>query len=290
MDYTYDSMFYSKGHLIAGLDESGVSDIAGPLVAACVILPKIDNHKHDLRILEVNDSKKIPEEYRKAHAEVIFKVALGIGIGEVTPTEIDYFGKYASIRLAMLRAINACTKPGGGPSLTPDHLLIDGSLDLPCEISQTTIEKGDTKSLAIASASIIAKVYRDDIMINLHEQFPEYNWASNKGYPCEPHFKGIDAIGVQLGIHRLKLWPFLENPKLNQDEKELWRVRRNLWRSVTESRTLKELGATEWITKNKFSKHLMSSKNLQEKAQRLSLEKQSKGSQHPTNSSSIIKP
>ena len=273
MDYTYDSMYYSKGNLIAGLDESGVSDIAGPLVAACVILPKIDIHQHDLKILEVNDSKQIPEQYRKKHAEVIFNVALGIGIGEVTPTEIDYLGKYAAIRLAMLRAINACKKPGGKKQMVPDYLLIDGDLKLPTDIPQKLIPKGDSKSLAIASASIIAKVYRDEIMINLHEQFPEYNWASNKGYPCEPHFNGIDQIGVQLGLHRIKLWPFVENPKLSNEEKEIWRQRRNRWRTVTQARMFKELGGNEWTSKSKLTKHLIKLKNLQAKEALSTLEK-----------------
>lgn len=290
MDNTFDSMYYEKGNLIAGLDEAGVSDIAGPLVAACVILPKIDIHKHDLRIFEVNDSKKIPEHYRKKHAEVVFQVALGIGIGEVTPIEIDYFGKWAAIRLAMLRAINACSRPGGKKKIIPDHLLIDGEMKIPTSIGQDLIQKGDTKSLSIAAASIIAKVYRDEIMINLHEQYPQYDWLNNKGYPCENHFKGIDEIGVQLGLHRMKLWPFQENPKLNKDDREAWKIRRNNWRSITEARVFKELGGTGWVTKNKLSKHLMSSRSLQERVQQMNSEKSLILSPEITTSSSIIKP
>jgi ribonuclease HII len=276
MDHTYDSMFYHEGEFIGGLDESGVSDIAGPLVAACVILPKIDIHKHDLKILEINDSKQIPEKYRKQHAETVWKVATAIGIGEVSPTEIDYLGKYAAIRLAMLRAIAACKKTGTHKQLTPDYLLIDGELLIPTPIRNKVIKKGDAKSLSIAAASIVAKVYRDDIMLKLHSEYPEYDWASNKGYPCENQFVGIDKIGIQMGIHRTKFWPFTENPKLNANEKELWRKRRHHWRAVTEGKLFTDLGGLEWTSKSKLTKHLTNLKDLQEKVQPILSERVSK--------------
>lgn len=276
MDYTFDSMYYSKGELIGGIDESGVSDIAGPLIAACVILPRIDVQVHDLRILEINDSKQIPEKYRLQHAEVIWQVATAIGIGEVSPAEVDYLGKYASIRLAMLRAIAACKKPGTQTAMSPDFLLVDGELELPTEIPSETIVRGDAKSLSIAAASIVAKVYRDSLMIKLHEQYPQYGWDSNKGFPCETHFAGLDKTGAQLGIHRTKYWPFVENARLNQEEKEFWRNRRNSWRSMTEARLFMELGGTEWTSKSKLSRHLTSLKSLQEKALQQNSEKKSK--------------
>ena len=272
MDHTYDSMFYSEGEFIGGLDETGVSDIAGPLVAACVILPKIDIHMHDLKILEINDSKQIPEKYRKQHAEVVWKVATAIGIGEVSPSEIDYIGKYAAIRLAMLRAISACKKTGTKKILVPDFLLIDGELSIPTPIKNKVIKKGDSKSLSIAAASIVAKVYRDEIMIKLHDEYPHYDWVSNKGYPCENQYKGLDTHGIVPGIHRIKFWPFQENPRLNQEEREMWKARRNQWRAVTEARLFKELGGEEWTTKSKLTKHLTRLKNLQDRAQLTPLE------------------
>lgn len=274
MDYTFDSMFYHEGEFIGGLDESGVSDIAGPLVAACVILPKIDIHKHDLKILEINDSKQIPEKYRKQHAEVVWNVATAIGIGEVNPIEIDYIGKYAAIRLAMLRAISACKKPGTGKHIKPDFLLIDGELAIPTPIKNKVIKKADAKSLSVAAASIIAKVYRDDLMVKLHEHYPFYDWESNKGYPCENQFKGIDSQGIQVGIHRTKFWPFIENPKLSPTEKEFWRKRRAHWRAVTEARLFTELGGVQWTSKSKLTKHLTSLTSLQEKAQQTISERQ----------------
>lgn len=233
MDNTFDKMFYSEGNLIAGVDESGVSDIAGPLVAACVILPKIDIQKDDLRIFEVNDSKQIPEKYRDKHAEIIWQSAIAIGIGEVQPAEMDYLGKATSIRVAMFRAISAC-RNAHGKAVRPDLILIDrvDNTYLPIKIKQNLIEYGDEKSLCIAAASVVAKVYRDKIMIRLHERYPHYDWISNKGYPCENHFKGIDEYGVQIGIHRIRRWPFVKNPSL-QEERQKWESRRLLWKKVT---------------------------------------------------------
>lgn len=241
MDNTFDKMYYSEGNLIAGLDESGVSDIAGPLVAACVILPKIDLQKDDLKIFEIDDCKKIPEKYRKRHAETIWQSALGIGIGEVQPSEIDYLGRIEAIKLAMYRAVAACRSPAKGKAVLPDLLMIDKveRMWLPIDISQKIIQGGDTKSLCIAAASIVAKVYRDDIMLRLHERFPHYDWISNKGYPCENHFRGIDSQGVQIGVHRTKRWPFKKNPKMQEDQKQ-WDRRRAQWRKITSRNLHKE--------------------------------------------------
>lgn len=251
MDNTFDKVYYDQGEFIGGIDESGVSDIAGPLVAACVILPKIDLHKHDLRIFEVNDSKQIPEKYRNQHAEIVWQVAQAIGIGEVQPAEIDYLGKYAAIRLAMLRAVAACKKTTSKKPLIPDFLLIDGELPLPTKIRNKVIKQADAKSLCVAAASIVAKVYRDEIMIKLHDQFPYYNWVSNKGYPCEDHYQGLDKHGIQIGVHRTKLWPFTENPRF-QDDKAKWRKRRALWKKVTENKALGSLEERVWTTKQEL--------------------------------------
>lgn len=250
MDNTFDKMYYCEGTLVAGIDESGVSDIAGPLVAACVVLPKIEIQKDDLRIFEIDDCKKIPEKYRKRHAEVIWQAALGIGIGEVQPSEIDYLGRIEAIKLAMYRAVAACRSPSKGKAVKPDILLIDkvDRMWLPMSINQKVIQGGDTKSLCIAAASIVAKVYRDEVMLRLHERFPHYDWISNKGYPCENHFKGMDSHGVQIGIHRIKRWPFKPNPKLPEDQKQ-WDRRRAQWRKVT-ARNLHKEASEELLPKN----------------------------------------
>jgi ribonuclease HII len=258
MDNTFDKMYYDKGEFVGGIDESGVSDIAGPLVAACVILPRIITDNDDLRIFEVNDSKKIPEKYRKKHAQVIWESSIAIGIGEVSPTEIDYIGKRKATILAMMRAIATCQTQKRKPTL-PDFLMVDGDIPLPTSINQVNIREGDTKSLCIAAASIIAKVYRDDIMLNLHEKFPAYSWNKNKGYPCEPQFKGLDNLGIQVGIHRTKFWPFYPNTEKKEDE-PYWHWRRGLWRNKTLENLMMEVGTEEWIIKQPYSKESQKSK------------------------------
>lgn len=260
MDSTHDKMFYDQGELLGGIDEAGVSDIAGPLVAACVILPKIDLHEHDLRIFEVNDSKQIPEKYRKQHAEVVWQVATAIGIGEVQPFEIDYLGKYGAMRLAMMRAIAACKRTTNKKLVKPDFLLIDGELGIPTSIPHKLIHQADTKSLCVAAASIVAKVYRDEIMIKLHDQFPYYGWDSNKGYPCEDHFSGLDTHGVQLGVHRTKCWPFVQNHRDSKD-RVLFKDRRNAWRRITEDRISASLEGKSWPIKTESFKPSINSKS-----------------------------
>ena len=260
MDNTFDKLFYSQGDLIGGVDESGVSDIAGPLVAACVILPKIDPRKDNLKIFEVDDSKKIPEKYRKSHVEVIWQTAIAIGIGEVSAAETDYLGKQAASSLAMLRAIIVCKTTAKGKSVRPNFLIIDGTRPVQIDIKQCPIQDADKKSLCVASASIIAKVYRDDIMNKLHEKFPYYKWNSNKGYPCEDQFKGLDEKGVQIGIHRVKSWPFTPNQKFPENRSKM-RKRRKLWRSNTERNLGMEIGGKLWTTKPPLLNHSIASKD-----------------------------
>ena len=246
MDNVFDKMYYGRGQLIGGIDESGVCDIAGPLVAACVVLPKIDLKKDDLKIFDVNDSKKIPEKYRKHYAEIIWQSAVGIGIGEVQPFEIDYLGQQIATRLAMLRAVAACRGTANSKKvIVPDYLMVDGDVGLETTISQLTIVRGDSKSLSIAAASIVAKVYRDEIMINLHEKYPVYDWDHNKGFPSDKHLSGLDEHGVVVGVHRTKYWPFAKHPK-HQDDLRGWSRRRTRWRRLTERRLGAELGEAVW--------------------------------------------
>lgn len=254
MDNTFDKLYYHHGELIAGVDESGVSDIAGPLVAACVILPKLTPDYPDLRIFDIDDSKKIAEKYRKQHAIVVWEVAHAIGIGEVQPAEIDYLGKRKAITLAMCRAIAAC-QTQSRKSVLPDYLLVDGDIPLPLEIPHEAIRDGDSKSLSIAAASIISKVYRDEAMYEFHTRFPFYGWNRNKGYPCENQFRGMDEHGIQVGIHRTKFWPFFPNKERADDEK-FWYVRRGVWRERTLRQQVEESGLKELITPHSLSKEL----------------------------------
>ena len=239
MDNTYDKLYYGRGDFIGGVDESGVIDIAGPLVAACVILPKIDIHKTDLRIFEVSDSKATPEKYRKQHAERVWQIATAIGVGEVSPNEIDYLGKRTASKLAMCRAVAACQTLETKKNITPDLLIIDGNQRIDCDIPQEVVVKADTKSLAVACSSIVAKVYRDNIMVQLHYRFPYYNWISNKGFPCEDQYMGLDKVGVIAGVHRTRCWPFIHSPK--SEKSATFLERRRLWKRQTELRLTREL-------------------------------------------------
>ena len=268
MDNTFDRMFYSEGELIAGMDESGVSDIAGPLVAACVVLPKLDPRVDDVKIFEVCDSKKIPEKYRKQHAEVIWQTAIGIGIGEVQPVEIDYLTKHTALSLAMLRAVAACRSPATGKPVRPDFLIVDAPVSAPVTIRQAVIKDADEKSLCSASASIVAKVYRDEIMLKLHEQFPFYDWISNKGYPCAAHFEGLDKHGVQVGIHRLRYWPFRKNANLKEDASVDWEQRRKQWIRFTAQALNREVGEGLWTSKPQLWRPSQGSRSSPSKARK----------------------
>lgn len=246
-------MFYGEGRLLGGIDESGVVDIAGPLVAACVILPRIDTRKDDLRIFEVDDSKKVPEKYRRRLAEIIWSTAIGIGIGEVSPAEVDYLSKQSAIALASLRAIESCRSVKDGREVRPNFLLIDGKVKIPVKIKQARIRDADAKSLCVASASIIAKVYRDDIMLKLHEMYPHYGWNSNKGYAAPAHLSGLDQHGVIPGVHRLRHWPFMQEPSykreaMSETDSRFWRERRQTWHKKTMVRIARELSPNLWTT------------------------------------------
>jgi len=265
LDATFDRLFYPEGELIAGVDESGVTDIAGPLVAACVILPKIDLLKHDLRIFDIQDCKVIPEKYRKQHAAIIWEVAIAIGIGEVQPCEADVLYKYNGASLAMIRAILACKTVDLNKPIQPDFLIIDGEKSIPIGIKQAPIATADKKSLCVAAAGIVAKVYRDDIMMQLHQRFPYYKWNKNKGYPCQDHFAGLDKYGIQAGIHRVKRWPFVPgiprgSEPLSVAEEKSWKERVLKWQTTTLQKLTEEAGGKDlWTTNPQFSKDFMSS-------------------------------
>lgn len=190
---TYEKELYNKGiSFIAGVDEVGRGPLAGPVVAAAVILPK------NRKIKGLNDSKKIP---KKKHEEIFQAVkdnALAIGIGIMDNQVIDQVNIYEATKLAMKEAISQLDPQ-------PEHLLIDAmKLDLP--ISQTFIIKGDANSLSIAAASIIAKVTRDKIMANYDQEFLGYDFSQNSGYGTAKHLEGIEKYGVT-PIHRTSFEP-----------------------------------------------------------------------------------
>jgi len=237
MDNVFDKMFYNKGTFIGGIDESGVSDLAGPLIAACVVLPKLDIHQDDVQIFNIDDSKKLNTSLRAKYASLIWEKAIGIGVGEVNSDEIDFFGHQKAIVLAHTRAVLACKKPMSKVVIKPDFLLIDGKYENSLQISYKNIPNGDAVSLSIAAASIVAKVYRDDLMVKLHERYPWYGWDRNKGFRTEEHYQGIDNQGIVLGVHRVRYWPIFADPYYRKQTpiQELinWERRRKLWKNRT---------------------------------------------------------
>ena len=200
---SYEKELYKQGlTLVAGVDEVGRGPLAGPVVAAAVILPK------KCKIKGLNDSKKIP---KKKHWEIFQAVqdqALSIGIGIMDNQVIDQANIYEATKLAMKEAISQL-------SHQPEHLLIDAmQLDLP--ISQTAIIKGDAKSLSIAAASIVAKVTRDNLMKDYDNQYPGYDFAANAGYGTAKHLEGLEKLGVT-PIHRTSFEPIKSLVSANKE-------------------------------------------------------------------------
>lgn len=190
---TYEKELYAQGiQLIAGVDEVGRGPLAGPVVAAAVILPK------NCKIPGLNDSKKIPKSKHYAIYQAVLDQALSVGIGIKDNRVIDQVNIYEATKLAMLEAIQELDP-------RPQHLLIDAmKLDLP--ISQTSIIKGDANSLSIAAASIVAKVTRDQMMATYDQEYPGYDFAQNAGYGTTKHLEGLEKQGVS-PIHRRSFEP-----------------------------------------------------------------------------------
>ena len=182
--------YLHKDLVEAGCDEAGRGCLAGAVYAAAVILPP------DFRNELLNGSKKLTEKQRYALREVIEKEAIDWAVGVVSPEEIDRINILNASFLAMHRALD-------GLKVVPQYLLIDGNRfrkyrDIPHE----TIVKGDGKYMAIAAASVLAKTYRDDYMLDLHEKYPVYDWEHNKGYPTVKHRQAIKKYGTS-PYHRM---------------------------------------------------------------------------------------
>lgn len=195
--------FYEKEGLECGCDEAGRGCLAGPVVAAAVIL------KPRARIKGLRDSKKLPESERDRLREIIERSALAWAVAFVEPGEIDRINILRASFLAMHRALDQLTQ-------TPDRILVDGNRFVPYrDIPHHTFVKGDDRFLSIAAASILAKTHRDEFMKTLHEQHPAYAWATNKGYPTAEHREAIQVHGVT-EYHRrsFTLYPGYEQGEL----------------------------------------------------------------------------
>lgn len=175
--------FYRENTLEAGCDEAGRGCLAGPVVAAAVILPSDFYHPY------LNDSKQLSEKRRNELREVIEEKSVAFGVAFVNETEIDSINILNASFLAMHRAVDQLKH-------TPDLLLIDGNRFTPYpNIEHVCVVKGDAKFLSIAAASVLAKTYRDEYMLKLDAEFPMYQWKKNKGYPTKKHREAIVDIG-----------------------------------------------------------------------------------------------
>ena len=175
---------YNEGKIEAGCDEAGRGCLAGSVYAAAVVFPA--DYQND----ELNDSKQLTDKKRHQLREIIERDALAWAVGVVTPEEIDKINILNASFLAMHRALDQL-------ALRPEAIIVDGNRFKPYgKIPHTCIVKGDAKYLSIAAASILAKTYRDDYMDGLAEEFPQYDWKSNKGYPTKKHREAIRQYGV----------------------------------------------------------------------------------------------
>ncbi len=178
----YEKDLYKKNiTLIAGVDEVGRGPLVGPVVASAVILPV--NYK----LNGLTDSKKLSEKKRNEFYKIIMHDAISIGIGIISPKKIDEINIYEASKLAMYEAISNL-------DIKPEHVLID-AMKLNLEMPSTSIIHGDSLSLSIAAASVIAKVTRDEMMYELHKKYPNYHFDKHKGYPTKLHLECLEKYG-----------------------------------------------------------------------------------------------
>lgn len=190
--YEYENALYEEGlTYIGGVDEVGRGPLIGPVVACCCVLPK------DFKLEGLNDSKKLSEKKREAYAPYIKEHAIAYALGIVSPEEIDEINIYEASRKAMMIAISDVRK-----QIDLQHVLVD-AMPLPdLDINSTSIIKGDSKSISIAAASVIAKVTRDEMMIELDKKYPEYGFKDHKGYPTKKHIEAINKYGLIDGYRK----------------------------------------------------------------------------------------
>lgn len=190
--FILEQQYWQEFPYIAGIDEVGRGPLAGPVVSAAVILPK------DFRILEVNDSKQLTDAKRQELFLQIVEGALAIGVGVQSEQVIDEINIYEATRLAMAEAV-------GNLDIQPNFLFVD-AMQVPVDVPQLKLIKGDAKSNSIACASIVAKVLRDRLMNSVAQAYPGYDFANNDGYGTKKHLEGLEKLGVT-PIHRQTFEP-----------------------------------------------------------------------------------
>lgn len=194
----FEHSFWEEGILlVAGVDEAGRGSLAGPVSAAAVILPPLDEIRTTLS--GVQDSKQLSAAERAKQRILIESTSKAWAVGFADSPEIDQVGIASATRLAIQRALNQLT-------VKPEHLLIDYLVLPNNSLPQTRLVKGDARSLSIAAASILAKTHRDDWMISVANEYPEYNLTANKGYGTADHLKAIETYGYS-ALHRMTFKP-----------------------------------------------------------------------------------
>lgn len=187
--WEYENKLYKQGiNYIGGVDEVGRGPLVGPVVAACCVLPK------DFVLEGLTDSKKLSEKKRNIFFDYIKDNCICYGIGIVEPEIIDEVNIYQATKIAMKQAISKVEE-----QIDLEHVLID-AMPLDLDIPTTSIIKGDSKSISIAAASVLAKVTRDSMMYELDKKYPQYGYASHKGYPTKKHLEAIHKYGLIEGV------------------------------------------------------------------------------------------
>ena len=190
--------YYIEGVVEAGCDEAGRGPLAGSVFAAAVVLDAslVGNESHRAWLEMLNDSKQLTEKERLVLRPLIEQYAMTWAVVEVTAEEIDRINILNASIVGMHRALDKLT-------IMPQHIIVDGNKWKPyipkgeiMEIPARTIVKGDGKYLSIAAASVLAKTYRDEYMMRLHEQYPQYHWDTNMGYPTKAHYEAIRKYGI----------------------------------------------------------------------------------------------
>jgi len=203
-----ESRLWDQGfQSVAGVDEVGRGPLAGPVVAACVVLPR------DFSVPEVNDSKKLTPAKREKLFGQIMQNARQVGVGIVTEKVIDRLNILNASLQAMYKAVSQLENP-------PDFILVDGNQRIPnLSLPQMAVVRGDSSSLSIAAASIVAKVTRDRIMLEYHQEYPEFNFADHKGYATKTHVEALRTFGP-CRIHR-RSFSLVRLCQLNQMDMEM---------------------------------------------------------------------
>ena len=189
--WKYEKELYQEGYkYIGGVDEVGRGPLIGPVVTACVVLPK------DFVLEGLTDSKKLSEKKRNQYYDYIINNCVAYSIGMCSPEEIDELNIYQASRVAMIRAIEEVKK-----KIPLDYILSD-AMPMDIDIPVKDIIKGDAKSITIAAASVVAKVTRDNIMYELDKLYPEYGFKNHKGYPTKKHYDALNKYGLIEGYRK----------------------------------------------------------------------------------------